>query len=101
MVAGAAVRGVAMLVLYLECMRSHGAGVDVKNRRRTIMKSNVGGVDRIFRIVIGLVLIALAATGVVGWWGWIGVLPLLTGLFRFCPAYPILGFSTCPLKQKE
>jgi hypothetical protein len=59
------------------------------------MKTNVGGIDRILRIVVGLVLIALAATGTVGAWGWIGIVPLATGLFRFCPAYPILGINTC------
>ena len=63
------------------------------------MKFNVGGMDRIARIVVGLVLIALAATGTVGWWGWLGVVPLATGLFRFCPAYPLLGVSTCPMKK--
>lgn len=63
------------------------------------MKANVGGIDRIARIVFGLVLIALAATGTVGWWGYIGVVPLLTGIFRFCPAYPLLGISTCPMKK--
>lgn len=62
------------------------------------MKANVGGIDRILRIVVGLVLIALAATGTVGAWGWIGVVPLLTGVFRFCPAYPLLGMSTCSMK---
>ena len=51
------------------------------------MKINVGGIDRISRIVAGLVLIALAATGIIGMWGWIGIAPLLTGVFRFCPAY--------------
>lgn len=59
------------------------------------MQINVGTPDRIARIVVGLVLIALAATGTVGWWGWIGVVPLLTGIFRFCPAYPLLGINTC------
>ncbi|HRF63959.1 MAG TPA: DUF2892 domain-containing protein [Candidatus Competibacter sp.] len=59
------------------------------------MQINVGTPDRIARIVVGLVLIALAATGTVGWWGWIGVVPLLTGLFRFCPAYSLLGANTC------
>ncbi|MDO5289238.1 MAG: DUF2892 domain-containing protein [Pseudomonadota bacterium] len=59
------------------------------------MTFNVGGIDRILRIVAGLVLIGLAATGTVGWWGWLGVLPLATGLFRFCPAYPLLGINTC------
>ena len=63
------------------------------------MKSNVGGIDRTLRIVGGLVLIALAVTGTVGFWGWIGVVPLVTGLFGFCPFYPLLGLNTCPLKK--
>ena len=61
------------------------------------MKFNVGGLDRILRIVVGLVLIALAATGTVGWWGWLGVIPLATGLFRVCPAYSLFGLNSCPL----
>ena len=63
------------------------------------MKFNVGGIDRILRIAIGLVLIGLAATGTVGWWGWLGVVPLATGLFRFCPADGLLGMNTCPMKK--
>ncbi len=63
------------------------------------MKLNVGGIDRIARIVIGLVLIALAATGTVGAWGWIGLVPLLTGAVGLCPAYPLLGMNTCPMKK--
>lgn len=63
------------------------------------MKTNVGGADRILRIVGGLVLIALAAAGIVGAWGWIGVVPLLTGIFKFCPAYTLLGMDTCPMKK--
>lgn len=59
------------------------------------MKCNVGGIDRVLRIVAGLVLIALAATGTVGVWGWIGVVPLATGLFRFCPLYPLVGMNSC------
>ena len=65
------------------------------------MKFNVGGVDRILRIVIGLVLIALAATGTVGWWGWLGVIPLLTGVVRFCPLYSLVGMNTCPTKARK
>jgi hypothetical protein len=65
------------------------------------MKFNVGGIDRILRIVVGLVLIGLAATGVVGWWGYIGVVPLFTGVFRFCPAYGLLGMNTCPMKKPD
>ena len=63
------------------------------------MKSNAGSLDRILRIVAGLVLIGLAATGTVGLWGWIGVVPLATGLFGFCPAYALLGINTCPMKK--
>lgn len=63
------------------------------------MKANVGGFDRILRIAVGIVLIALAAMGVVGVWGWIGVVPLVTGLIGWCPAYPLLGVSTCPMKK--
>ena len=63
------------------------------------MKINVGGIDRILRILVGVVLVVLAATGLVGGWGWLGVLPLATGLFRFCLAYPLLGINTCPLKR--
>jgi len=58
------------------------------------MKCNVGGIDRILRGVVGLVLIALALTGTVGVWGWIGIVPLATGLFKFCPAYTLLGINT-------
>jgi hypothetical protein len=64
------------------------------------MKSNVGGLDRIVRIGAGLALIALAATGVVGAWGYIGVVPLLTGTFKFCPAYSMFGINTCPAQAK-
>lgn len=58
------------------------------------MTQNVGGLDRVLRIVVGLVLIGLAATDTVGVWGYIGVVPLLTGLFRYCPAYSIFGCKT-------
>jgi len=58
------------------------------------MKCNVGGVDRVLRIVVGLVLIALALMGTIGAWGWIGIMPLATGLFKFCPAYTLLGINT-------
>jgi hypothetical protein len=59
------------------------------------MKANVGTVDRALRIIVGLALIGLTLNGNIGVWGWIGVLPVLTGIFRFCPAYPLLGISTC------
>lgn len=65
------------------------------------MKSNVGGIDRILRIVLGLVLIGLTLTGTIGVWGWLGVVPLATGLLRFCPLYPLLGISSCPLSSRK
>lgn len=64
------------------------------------MKSNVGGIDRILRILIGLVLIGLAATGTVGWWGWLGVVLLATGAIGWCPPYALFGWSTCATKGK-
>jgi hypothetical protein len=63
------------------------------------MKPNAGTIDRALRIIAGLVLIALAATGTVGIWGWIGIMPLLTGIVGVCPAYSIFGISTCPTKK--
>ena len=59
------------------------------------MTANVGGIDRILRIVIGLALNAAALTGVIGWWGLIGIVPLATGVVRFCPAYLPFGLKTC------
>jgi hypothetical protein len=65
------------------------------------MKANVGGIDRILRITIGLVLIGLAATGTVGWWGWLGIVPLATGLVGWCPPYALLGLNTCRMREKR
>lgn len=62
------------------------------------MKVNVGGLDRILRIVLGLALIVMAITGTIGAWGWIGVVPLATGLLKTCPVYSLLGMNTCPMK---
>lgn len=64
------------------------------------MKTNEGTIDRALRIIAGLALIALAATGIVGAWGWIGIVPLATGLLGWCPAYTLLGFNTCPMKSE-
>ena len=65
------------------------------------MNANVGGMDRGARIVAGVALIVLAATGAVGAWGWIGVLPLATGIAGWCPAYLPFGLSTCRVAQKS
>ncbi len=59
------------------------------------MKSNVGGIDRILRVALGVVLITLAAKGTVGVWGWLGLVPLATGLLGWCPPYAWLGLNTC------
>ncbi|PZP29460.1 MAG: DUF2892 domain-containing protein [Roseateles depolymerans] len=65
------------------------------------MKQNVGGLDRIARVVIGATLVSLAAFGIVGLWGWIGLLPLLTGAVGWCPPYAMLGWSTCSAKPRS
>lgn len=62
------------------------------------MKTNEGTIDRALRVIAGLVLIALAATGTIGVWGWIGIVPIATGLIGWCPAYTLLGINTCPMK---
>ena len=64
------------------------------------MTLNVGGFDRIARITIGLVLIGLTVAGTIGVWGWLGVVPLITGVIGWCPPYAVFGFSTCAMKKK-
>lgn len=63
------------------------------------MKSNVGGIDRILRIVLGLVLIGLTLNGTIGVWGWLGIVPLATGAIGWCPPYAIFGWNTCSTKK--
>ena len=65
------------------------------------MQTNVGNIDRIVRAVIGLALIALTWAGTIGVWGWIGVVPIITGLIGWCPAYTLLGINTCPMKARQ
>ncbi len=57
--------------------------------------------ERAARVVLGLGLIAASAMAILPAWGYIGVVPLLTGLIGSCPLYTVLGFSTCPLRQKQ
>jgi len=66
-----------------------------------MFKTNVGGIDRVLRIVAGLVLIGLTLMGTIGPWGWIGVVLLATGLLSSCPLYSIVGLSTCPMKSAK
>jgi len=65
------------------------------------MAANVGGIDRILRIVGGIVVLALffVLEGNARYWALVGFVPLLTGLFRFCPVYTLLGLNTCPMKK--
>ena len=63
------------------------------------MKTNEGGLDRTLRILVGLVLVALTLSGTIGIWGWIGVVPIVTGALGWCPAYTLLGINTCPAKR--
>ena len=63
------------------------------------MTKDVGGIDKIIRIVLGLALIAATLMGALPVWGWIGIVPLATGLMGWCPPYAILGFSTCKTKN--
>ena len=63
------------------------------------MSTNVGGIDKILRIVTGLILLSLVFVGPRTAWGWIGIVPLATGLINWCPLYSLLGFTTCPIKQ--
>ena len=61
---------------------------------------NVGTLDRWLRIIVGTLLIVLAATNILGVWAYIGIIPLVTGLIRWCPIYSLLGIQTCPLHEK-
>ena len=63
------------------------------------MKKNVGGIDKVLRIGLGIVLLSLTVVGPKTMWGLVGIIPLLTGSVGFCPFYPILGMSTCPIKK--
>ena len=64
-----------------------------------MFKTNVGGIDRGLRAVLGLALIALTLVGTIGVWGWVGLVPLLTAALGTCPLYSMLGLSTCPMKK--
>lgn len=59
------------------------------------MQANVGGIDRILRAILGVALIALTLAGVIGVWGWLGIVPLGTALVSYCPLYPMLGINSC------
>ncbi len=58
------------------------------------MKANIGNIDRVIRIIVGIVLLSLMFWGPKTYWGLIGLIPLLTAIFRFCPAYVLCKIST-------
>lgn len=66
----------------------------------SVIKTNVSGIDRLLRIVVGLALNGATLSSAVGVWGWVGLVPLLTGAWRTCPVYTVLGFSSCPVKAQ-
>ena len=65
------------------------------------MKQNVGSVDKVLRIIVGLALLSMLVwvEGNAKYWGLIGIVPLLTALMGICPAYSLIGVSTCPNKK--
>jgi Protein of unknown function (DUF2892) len=65
------------------------------NEQGPHMQTNLGNLDRGIRVSLGLVMIAATLFGYIGVWGWLGVVPLVTAFFGFCPAYLPFGFSTC------
>jgi len=64
-----------------------------------LLRRNVGTTERVIRVVAGGVLLSLVFVGPTTAWGWIGLVPLLTGLIGSCPAYSLFGFSTCPMRK--
>ncbi len=64
------------------------------------MKTNTGNIDRILRAIVGLVLLSLVFIGPQTLWGLVGLVPLLTAIIGFCPAYTLLGINTCKAPQK-
>jgi hypothetical protein len=66
-----------------------------------LLPSNEGTLDRALRVALGLGLLALVFVGPQTMWGWVGLVPLITGLVGSCPIYTALGFSTCPVSPKK
>ncbi|MDF3124444.1 DUF2892 domain-containing protein [Rheinheimera sp. 1928-s] len=64
-----------------------------------MMQKNVGGLDKIVRVSVGVVLITLAVLNMIGPWGWLGVIPVLTGVVGVCPLYSLLGINSCRVSK--
>ena len=65
----------------------------------TLLPTNEHNVERVIRVVLGLVLLSLVFVGPQTAWGWLGIVPLATGIIGSCPLYTVFGFSTCPMKK--
>lgn len=64
------------------------------------LKINEHPIERVVRVILGVALVGMAAMGTIGAWGYIGVVPILTGAMGTCPIYTVFGLSTCPMKTK-
>jgi len=71
------------------------------NQRVASMKINEGNIDRVLRIIVGIALIAMVFVGPQTIWGWVGIVPFITGVIGICPLYSVLGINTCPISQKN
>ncbi len=69
-------------------------------QKESSMKTNVASIDRTVRVVAGLILVGLSLAGIIGAWGWIGIVLVATGLIGFCPLYSLLGMNNCPAEMK-
>jgi hypothetical protein len=78
-----------------------GPAQDRINQGDSVMAANVGGIDRTLRIVAGIAVLALffVLEGNARYWALVGLVPLFTGIFSFCPLYAVLGLNTCPMKR--
>ncbi|PUE06675.1 hypothetical protein B9Z51_12020 [Limnohabitans sp. T6-5] len=63
------------------------------------MNQNIGGIERIVRVLVGLVMVGLTLAGQIGVWGWLGLVPMATGLIGWCPPYSLIGINTCKTKK--
>ena len=71
----------------------------IHKERNDPISRNEGNIDRALRIILGLGLLALVFVGPQTPWGWIGLVPLVTGLVGFCPLYRLIGINTCAMKS--
>lgn len=97
--AGFDAESLSLIALNAEAFRPRTMKSSRSTEKRGTM--NVGTWDRWIRVIVGAVLVVLAATDRIGAWGWIGVIPLVTGLIGRCPMYSALGLNTCPVQRRQ